>query len=136
MGHLSRPANRQAASSAASVASFTLSRQSFQQSSADSFQRAFVVVDGRSRVLTRNQNQVESDWQVVPDVAEGFAHQAFETASFDGVAVLFRDAQTATCFTEIVPRGEDQQVIVAGADLTVVDVAKLRGLAELRRFRK
>jgi len=101
-------------------------RQTLQQTAADSFQRAFVVLDGRSRVLTWDQDQVEADWQVVPNVAEGFAHQAFETPSADGVAVLFRDAQAATCFAEIVPRGEDQQVIVAGSDLTVVDVAKLR----------
>ena len=53
-----------------------------------SFQRAFVVLDGRSRVLTWDQDQVEADWQVVPNVAEGFAHQAFETPSADGVAVF------------------------------------------------
>ncbi len=76
--------------------------------------------------MTWDQDQVDADWQVVPNVAEGFSHQSFEAASFDGVAVLLRDAQTATCFAEIVPRGEDQQMIVAGADLTVVDVAKLR----------
>ncbi len=72
----------------------------------------------------------------MPDVAEGFAHQAFAAASFDGVAVLLRDTQAATRFAEIVPRSKHQQVVVAGADLTVVDVAKLRGLAELRRFWK
>ena len=69
-------------------------------------------------------------------MSEGFAHQPLTPASLDGVAVLLGDAQAGTRFAEIVPRGEDQQVIVAGADLPVVDMAKLRGLAELRRFRK
>lgn len=95
-----------------------------------------VIVDGRSRVLTRDQDQVDSDRQLAADVPKGFSHQAFETPSPDGVAVFLGDAQAAASFAEIIPRGEDEQVSVAGSDLTIVDVAKLRGLAELRRFRK
>ena len=127
MNHLTR-----SESQGESIRRFDRRRQAFQQSSAGSLQRAFVIVDGCSGVLTRDQDQVETDWQIVTDVAEGFTHQAFEAASFDGVAVLLRDAQSAPSLTEIVPRSEDEQVIVAGSNLTVVDVAKLCGLAELR----
>ena len=119
-----------------SVRRFDWRRQTFKKSAAGSFERPFVVVDGRARFLTRDQDQVDSDWQLMTDVPKGFPDQAFQTASFDGVAVLLRDTQPATRFAEIVPRGEHEQVIVASTDLTVVDVAKLRGLAELRRFRK
>jgi len=115
---------------------FRIWRESLQQAAADAFQRAFVVFDGRSRILAWDQDQVGSDWQFVPNVAEGFTHQAFKAAPSYRVAVLLRDAQPATRFTEIVPRGEDKQVSVAGSDLTVVDMAKLRRLAEFRGFRE
>ena len=113
-----------------------MGRQSLQQSATYPFERAFVVVDSSSSVLTWDQDQVEADWQVMSNVAEGFAQEAFEAASFNGIAVLLRDAQATTCFAEFVPRGKYEQMVVAGADLTGVDVAKLRGLAELRRFRE
>ena len=94
------------------------------------------MVDGRSRVLPRDQDQVDADRQFVPHMPEGLAHQSFDSASLDGIAVLLRNTQPATCFAEFVPRSEHEQVIVAGPDLTVVDATKLGGLTKLRRFRK
>lgn len=65
-----------------------LFRQSLQQAAADSFERALVIIDGRSRVLPRDQYQIEADGELMPNMPERFAHQTFQTASPDGVSVL------------------------------------------------
>jgi len=83
---------------------------------------------------SRDQNQIQSDWQLMLCEPKRFPQQTLQPHPAHGVSVTFRDAQSKPGCPQLIDRSKYQQVPIAGSLIQLIDTGEISIQLNTLRF--
>lgn len=95
-----------------------------------------MILNQRAHVFDRNQDQIEAGGEFMTRESKGFAKQTLQSIALHRAAMLLGNTHTASSLRLTIGQSEDEQSLIGGFALPVVNSAKLSTRFETQMFRK